>query len=512
MKKSRTSVTAAVVAGSLLAGLLAAWLWSGRVDADRTEKRDDLNLYLDASSAGWAEATDQFFAVPESAAKTLGAVATQLGSQREQVALLGETIRNHPALDSAFIGFPDGEFLFVGRSAPPDTGFRTRVITVGSGERVTTLGETDERMVEVSSQIDVSDTYDPTERPWYTPIAAGAAEAWTEPYVFASSQEPGITHSVAVLDGDGELAAVVGVDISLAQLSTFLNELRPGPNGEALVIDGKARVIAASPMNEEPVAFGEGLVPLDESGELAPLIDSLVGDADGIRSARSAENGRTTVARPSSRGSDWYVAIRALDEDFLGDGTANSTENAVGIVGVGVGAAALTALAALGTGRYLGTLRSNANIDELTGLLSRRALKRRLEASLRSGSHVTAAIIDIDRFKPINDEHGHMVGDLVLASLAKRIGEFAASNDADAGRLGGDEFMVVAESDLPWDELNDRLVEPVDVGTLSFTVSASIGVATADQSHQLDADQLMSRADHTLFVAKRDGGNQHRNA
>ncbi len=508
-----TRSLAVVVACALVAGLLAAWVWAGRVQADQVEQRDDLNLFLDASSAGWAEATNQFFGVPESAVDTIAAVAPRLNSKEALLTLLGQTVNNHPTFDSAFIGYPDGGLLFVGRSDEfVDGGFTTREITFDSGERVVKVGTAGRDLVEVGSQVDEDDEFDPRSRPWYQPIAGGSAEIWTDPYVFAFNGEPGITHSVAVRQNDA-LVAVVGIDIRLTQLSSFLDELRPGPNGEALAVDANAQVIASSTLNDSGAQAdrgGRSVVPLGESDDLVRLVETLRVDPDRSSSALVSDRGRTTVARSAGSGSTWYIAIRAFDEDFLGAPTVAKTENAIAIAGIALSASVMAGLAAWSVTRYLNVLRRDAAYDELTGVFTRRALKRKLELGLRSESAVVA-IIDLDRFKAINDEHGHLVGDEVLVTLAERIAGFAADNESHAGRLGGDEFMIVAQNDLPWDVLNESLAVPVrTAGGLRFELSGSIGVAHSLGSASLSVDELMSRADSTLFIAKRDGGNQWR--
>lgn len=143
--------------------------------------------------------------------------------------------------------------------------------------------------------------------------------------------------------------------------------------------------------------------------------------------------------------------------------------------------------------------------DSLTGLANRRALEARLR-NLSTAS--TLIIVDIDRFKPVNDRFGHDVGDHVLRRIGQILRDCVRPGDL-AARLGGDEFILVldtADIDVatrrghevrdriraaPWDEVHPRLA-----------VAASVGVACGEQGET----ELYRAADEALYEAKRAGG------
>jgi two-component system, cell cycle response regulator len=150
--------------------------------------------------------------------------------------------------------------------------------------------------------------------------------------------------------------------------------------------------------------------------------------------------------------------------------------------------------------------------DELTRLYNRRFLSRQLSASVRSatrhGRTLSLVLVDIDRFKSINDEHGHARGDVVLARVAARLAQVLREEDY-AGRWGGEEFLVL----LPdVDEggaqaTAEKLRASVSgrpVGGLRVTVSA--GCATWQPGES--PDDLLRRADAALYAAKRAGRDQ----
>lgn len=151
--------------------------------------------------------------------------------------------------------------------------------------------------------------------------------------------------------------------------------------------------------------------------------------------------------------------------------------------------------------------------DPLTGLANRNALQQHLEMALRrtqrSRAPLAVMLIDLDGFKPINDQHGHALGDQVLAEVARRLQDHARDCDLPA-RLGGDEFVLVCEalaSPQAAREVADRILarigRPIATPQGDVRVGASIGIAF---SHGDDsATQLIRRADMAMYQAKAEG-------
>ncbi|EIC21793.1 diguanylate cyclase (GGDEF) domain-containing protein [Thiorhodovibrio frisius] len=165
-------------------------------------------------------------------------------------------------------------------------------------------------------------------------------------------------------------------------------------------------------------------------------------------------------------------------------------------------------------------LETLAHRDNLTGLANRLQLHERLchamAAADRSGQRLVLVYLDLDGFKPINDAHGHKVGDQFLVALAHRLQATIREVDTLA-RLGGDEFAAVLV-DLTDDNdcrtLLERLLaaaaEPVMIDRLSLCVSASIGVTFYPQAACIDADALLHQADMAMYQAKQAGKNSYR--
>jgi diguanylate cyclase (GGDEF)-like protein len=158
-----------------------------------------------------------------------------------------------------------------------------------------------------------------------------------------------------------------------------------------------------------------------------------------------------------------------------------------------------------------------ARHDPLTGLPNRALLNERLTLELaqaRAGGPGFALMcLDLDRFKAVNDTHGHAAGDAVLREAARRL-RAATRHDDFIARLGGDEFVIIRLNDGAADSIAlmaaricEHLSEPFDLGNgARGDISASIGIARCPQD-TADAEELQRCADVALYSVKRDGRN-----
>lgn len=150
--------------------------------------------------------------------------------------------------------------------------------------------------------------------------------------------------------------------------------------------------------------------------------------------------------------------------------------------------------------------------DELTRLYNRRFLSRQLSALVRSATRhrrtLSCVLVDIDRFKSINDGHGHARGDAVLARVAARLQHVLREEDY-AGRWGGEEFLILLPDveETGAQATAERLRASVgDRPVAGLRVTVSAGCAT--WAHGESADDLLRRADAALYAAKRGGRDQ----
>jgi diguanylate cyclase (GGDEF)-like protein len=161
-----------------------------------------------------------------------------------------------------------------------------------------------------------------------------------------------------------------------------------------------------------------------------------------------------------------------------------------------------------------GRIQHLAMNDILTGLPNRsffrQALRTAIERAAGNGSKLAVLVIDLDRFKPINDKHGHLVGDLVLQTVAARLANVIREEDICA-RYGGDEFVVITpystDNDVPR-SISGRIVEalssPMIVDGLALQIGASVGFAVYP-THATEEEDLIRKADMALYRVKLDG-------
>ena len=156
---------------------------------------------------------------------------------------------------------------------------------------------------------------------------------------------------------------------------------------------------------------------------------------------------------------------------------------------------------ALRQARSLGTERTLARTDELTGLSNRRKLIAEIEEI--GDSEGALLILDLDGFKPVNDSFGHDIGDEILKQVAMRFHR-ALPPDATLARLGGDEFGVLIHANYESSmevalALHATMSYPFLVGKESIDLGVSIGVASNNDEHD-----LLRRADVAMYRAKRE--------
>jgi diguanylate cyclase (GGDEF)-like protein len=165
----------------------------------------------------------------------------------------------------------------------------------------------------------------------------------------------------------------------------------------------------------------------------------------------------------------------------------------------------------------LGQLRAAADHDGLTGLLNRCAFEQRMENRLKQvfapGKGLAMLWLDVDHFKTINDDHGHLAGDAVLRAFA-RIARCCCGDDDLVGRVGGEEFALVVDASGPEEAaaVAEHLRQAFAAhltpwNDIHIRATVSIGACYLDQPER-GLPELLSRLDEALYCAKRNGRNR----
>ena len=304
----------------------------------------------------------------------------------------------------------------------------------------------------------------------HSPISPGPAPASVESIASTRSRDPSLQWAV----------------------DAFVNSGLPA----FLVLDG-SRITYASP------AFLV-LVGWETSQATRPAsLPELISDADCARVlaglASAGDRHREICALRRANGAEVYVAFDAA-----------TTQTSTGPRTV-VAATDVTTWM-----RRQARLQRLAFKDALTGLANRALLHDRIKQAIatarRKAGSFAVLLVDLDRFKPVNDIYGHATGDLVLRKTARRLQAATRAVDTVA-RLGGDEFVVLLggasgrdEARLVVERIIRAVTTPLAVHELRLGVSVGIALYPDDGT---DAHQLLARADCAMYDAKHRGGNRH---
>ncbi|PUB11035.1 sensor histidine kinase [Yoonia sediminilitoris] len=243
--------------------------------------------------------------------------------------LLFQQLQIAPQFAGVFYGDQDGNFVYVMRTDGPGP-FRSKIISHDGGVRETELTWRNENFGIVERRPDPQDTYDPRARPWYIKAQAERGTIWTDPYIFFSAQTPGITIAAPVIEPNGEVQGVIGVDIEISAISDFLANLQIGENGTALIMNGNGDVIAHPDSEMLKAANADGtfrFAGIEEFGD--PIARAAFGHLSELEFVSVAAE---TYAELSYDGADyvstlmpiisaelpWTIAVYAPKSDFIG--------------------------------------------------------------------------------------------------------------------------------------------------------------------------------------------------
>ena len=283
-------------------------------------------------------------------------------------------------------------------------------------------------------------------------------------------------------------------DIRESDLADRLNavlQLAPVP---MLITDGEGRYMAANEAWAEltpPVTGGSAVADWTDCIEPAGRVDLARAMHGCARSGEPATLDLEMQGRSGWRWTRWWIRRQTIE-----------TTPVLVLVAVDVHDEVV----------QRDDLRQLATRDDLTGLVNRRVFLETVDQALRRverfGEAAGVLYVDLDGFKEVNDQAGHMVGDLVLAHVAGRLREAVRSADV-VGRIGGDEFAVVLERLTSPGEaaavarrVEESLSGHFDAGGQTWSISASVGLAlTAGPGDS--AISLLASADREMYSAKR---------
>ncbi|KCV81698.1 sensor protein FixL [Actibacterium atlanticum] len=249
-------------------------------------------------------------------------------------------------------GDEQGNFVYVMKSDGPGP-YRTKFITIEDGVRTTDFIWRTADYEVVARDSDPLDPYDARTRPWYLKASNLDRRIWTNPYIFFTSQQPGITVAAPIVFEDDGLQGVVGVDIEISDISDFLSDLQVSESGAAVILHQDGSVLAHPDPNQIKVLNDDGTLSfanikdIDDPVSRAAFANfegGTVTNFDLPSNAAFRRNNYLGLFEPLE-GIDlpWTVAIYAPENDFIGEIKKNRARN----IWIAAGISILTALVGL---------------------------------------------------------------------------------------------------------------------------------------------------------------------
>ncbi|MGL4251103.1 MAG: sensor domain-containing diguanylate cyclase [Aeromonas sp.] len=375
-----------------------------------------------------------------------------------------------------------------------------------------------------------------SERPWYrNAIERPGTNVWSAPYIDAIDRTPVVTLSHAVLNPQGELLGVMGIDLNLQVFSARIGRiLESSDKVTYMLFDRDSRMIIA---HSDPLENGK------------PLTESWLAEVKGRNGTLMADNGDLISFHALHRNPSWLVISVFPFKNSILIGEMLPTILITLVLSLSI----FTLVAIIFRQRLEHTISTLVQVvrqlritppgqqmiipklagieeledeivmisdqmqaetekalrDPLTGLYNRRHLDETLNALAKEGADYVFAIIDIDNFKKINDNYGHPVGDVVLKRTAQ-LGSQLLEEHAILCRFGGEELVAIF-TQQPLQQARQLMeqwrlsMQHQDWREEGLQVSFSGGIA---ESLQHSPEQVMARADEALYQAKKEGKNR----
>ena len=313
-----------------------------------------------------------------------------------------------------------------------------------------------------------------------------------------------------VLDYEGGFLGVAGVGLSMDGISRLLSEYE-GRFGRLVYMVDSNGLVQAHP----DIGLVESASIVDAEG-ISTIAPAILAQSGGSKTYEFNRRGRRVFLEvryfPQF---DWYLIGEQEASDTLGRiRSVLLTNLAVGLLATCIVIAAVVIV----VNRFQGRLEALVMVDPLTGVANRRhfmeTLRSEAERAKRYGHTLSLLMIDVDRFKKVNDRYGHLVGDRLLRMLTETIQDSLRDSDT-LGRLGGEEFGVVLQETSLDDAVivaeriragvSARFLQEPGFEPLHTTVSVGAASMVTGSS---DYENLLRHADTAMYRAKADGRNR----
>lgn len=248
----------------------------------------------------------------------------------------------NPQFSAIYYATTEGDFIMLLKNK---NGFYKKFITYEDGKRVVKKVYTDKLLNEKETILDPNDKYDPRVRPWFINAVENRGLIWTAPYVFFTSKKPGITTAIPIFNKNKNIQGVVGIDIEVDELASFINSLKISDNGKVFILD-KALNLISFPIKENRVGKYElqNLKNLNDNNIVKSAYLNLTENQDittfkkeKFISFEKGDNNYQAMFIPLKIGElEWIVGMYALEDDYLGLLKENNKLNILFIILIGL--------------------------------------------------------------------------------------------------------------------------------------------------------------------------------
>ncbi|MBK1705972.1 sensor domain-containing diguanylate cyclase [Halochromatium glycolicum] len=308
-----------------------------------------------------------------------------------------------------------------------------------------------------------------------------------------------------IIDTDGRFIGVTGVGLDVANMSQLIADYKARYDRDIYFVD--RRGIIQSHADERLI----GTADIHERAGISAIADQILSGEQGSL-VYSGDRGPVFLRYRFIPELDWYLLVEQ------GERAAVARLRTAFYHNLAAGAVVTLIVLLISTytvRRFHERLARMATIDRLSGLYNREAFEalfaRASASARRYGQPLSLILFDIDLFKHINDQHGHLAGDRVIEQVAQLVQRGRRANDLLA-RWGGDEFvLLLADCDLAAahrlaDGLRQAVSDAIVVPECNRPLTLSLGIAAYHQNDTLD--ELLGRADEQLYRAKAAGRNR----
>lgn len=382
--------------------------------------------------------------------------------------LLFQQMQIVPQFSGMYYGDELGNFTYVMRSEK-HAAFRTKIVRRNTKSIRTQLIWRNENYEIVKFESDKLDKFDPRNRPWYMNANSERSFIWTDPYIFFSSQRPGITAATPVIASNNQLKGVIGIDIEINEISGFLSRLKIGQTGVAMALSSDRDVIAHPKSDFIKATSGSDSLEFVNITE----IDDLVARAafgnlpkivpkQEIKSEFNYDNERyaSVIIPGHSHNLPWTIAIYAPLSDFIGGIEENRTRN----IWIAIFIALVTGLVGL----------------RIAGRIIRPVRDFAARAELASSGNSSTTKIHPQTYPELEE-----VGETLASEIAQR---------KTFEREYGLTFALAARGMAQISPLNGKFirVNPPLANILGFTIEEMMEMSISDILHPDDADTYIS--------------------